>query len=169
MTPLRELSALLSECALYVGNNSGPKHIAAALGVPTIGIHSGVVDAVEWAPIGRRAVALRRNMVCSPCYLARMADCPRNFACMRGIEPTIVQEMSEVFLARPVERHVVSPLVETGAVVVAAPSLAAQQKARGRRKAVVAPKQAPKVGTPAVRAAKPAHKRRPKTSLARAR
>ncbi len=104
-TPLRELPALLSACALYVGNNSGPKHIAAALGVPTIGIHSGVVDAVEWGPIGKRAVALRRNMTCSPCYLARMEDCPRNFACMRGLEPTIVQEVSEVFLARPVERH----------------------------------------------------------------
>ena len=62
---------LLRACALYVGNNSGPKHIAAALGVPTIGIHSGVVDAIEWGPIGKRAVALRRNMTCSPCYLAR--------------------------------------------------------------------------------------------------
>lgn len=40
-TPLRDLPGLLASCVLYVGNNSGPKHIAAALGVPTIGIHSG--------------------------------------------------------------------------------------------------------------------------------
>ena len=34
-TTLAELTALLACCALYVGNNSGPKHIAAAMGVPT--------------------------------------------------------------------------------------------------------------------------------------
>ncbi len=119
-TPLRDLPSLLSACALYVGNNSGPKHIAAALGVPTIGIHSGVVDAIEWGPIGNRAVALRRNMTCSPCYLARMEDCPRNYACMRGLEPSLVQEVSEVFLARQVERPTVKPLVEPRLPVIVA-------------------------------------------------
>ena len=51
-TSLAELAALLGAYALYVGNNSGPKHIAAALGVPTVGIHSGVVDAAEWGRSG---------------------------------------------------------------------------------------------------------------------
>ncbi len=112
-TPLRRLPELLLACALYVGNNSGPKHIAAALGVPTIGIHSGVVDAIEWGPVGKRAVAMRRNMACSPCYLARPQDCTRNLACMRGLEPSFVQEMSEIFLARPLDRDVAVPLIET--------------------------------------------------------
>jgi ADP-heptose:LPS heptosyltransferase len=111
-TSLRQLPELLRACALYVGNNSGPKHIAAALGVPTIGIHSGVVDAIEWGPIGARAVAVRRNMSCSPCYLARTEDCPRAFACMRGLEPIAVQEVAEIFLAQPVLRPAVTPLVE---------------------------------------------------------
>ena len=122
-TPLRQLPDLLRACALYVGNNSGPKHIAAALGVPTIGIHSGVVDAIEWGPIGERAVAVRRNMTCSPCYLARMEDCPRGFACMRGLEPTAVQEVSEILLARPVDRRVVEPLVEPEPPVAAPPEV----------------------------------------------
>jgi len=81
-TSLTELTQLLACCALYVGNNSGPKHIAAAIGAPTIGVHSGVIDSSEWAPIGKRALALRRNMTCSPCYLAREVDCPRNLACL---------------------------------------------------------------------------------------
>src|SRR5581483_8410224 len=38
---LAELPELLAGCALFVGNNSGPKHIAAALRVPTVGIESG--------------------------------------------------------------------------------------------------------------------------------
>jgi hypothetical protein len=129
-TPLRRLPELLRASALYVGNNSGPKHIAGALGVPTIGIHSGVVDAIEWGPIGERAVALRRNMACSPCYLARLEDCPRNFACMRGLEPTVVQEVSEIFLSRPVDRRVVPPFVEPE-LEIASPS---PVKAKRRRK-----------------------------------
>ena len=137
-TPLRQLPDLLRACVLYVGNNSGPKHIAAALGVPTIGIHSGVVDAIEWGPIGRRAVALRRNMSCSPCYLARTKDCPRGFACMRGLEPGAVQAVSAILLAHPVDRQVIEPLVEP-APPVAAPReelvvIPVQKLKRGRRR-----------------------------------
>ena len=82
---LAELPVLLRACALYVGNDSGPKHIAAALGVPTVGIHSGTVDATERGPLGPASVALRREMSCSPCYLAFARDCHRGLACLRGI------------------------------------------------------------------------------------
>jgi ADP-heptose:LPS heptosyltransferase/GT2 family glycosyltransferase len=127
-TSLRQLPELLRACAIYIGNNSGPKHIAAALGVPTIGLHSGVVDAIEWGPIGQRAIALRRNMTCSPCYLARLEDCPRNFACMRGLEPTSVQEVAEFFLARPVDRKLSAPLVEPKPEIVASPPKASDAR-----------------------------------------
>jgi ADP-heptose:LPS heptosyltransferase/GT2 family glycosyltransferase len=135
-TSLRQLPDLLCACALYVGNNSGPKHIAAAFGVPTIGIHSGVVDATEWGPIGARAVALRRNMTCSPCYLARLEDCPRGFACMRGLDPAAVQETAELFLARPVAAPVGKPLIEASPKVVtrAAPPKRAAKPRRSRRR-----------------------------------
>jgi len=86
-TRLSELPDVLRACQLYVGNDSGPKHMAAALGVPTIGIHSGSVDAGEWGPMGETAIALRRDMSCSPCYLSRISDCHRDLACMRGLRP----------------------------------------------------------------------------------
>jgi ADP-heptose:LPS heptosyltransferase/GT2 family glycosyltransferase len=101
-TALSDLPRLLSACCLYIGNDSGPKHIAAALGVATIGIHSGVVDAIEWGPVGRRAVALRRDMTCSPCYLAKAEDCPRGLACLRHLEPSVVHQAASLLLARPV-------------------------------------------------------------------
>ena len=101
-TSLVVLPKLLAACVLYIGNDSGPKHIAAAMGLATIGIHSGVVDAAEWGPVGDRAVALRRNMTCSPCYLAVAADCPRGLACLRGLEATHVHNLAEMMLARPV-------------------------------------------------------------------
>jgi ADP-heptose:LPS heptosyltransferase len=81
-----DLPKLIARSALFVGNDSGPKHMAAALGVPTVGIHSGVVDAHEWGPAGPRAVAIRRNMSCSPCFIDRSADCPRALACLAGLD-----------------------------------------------------------------------------------
>jgi ADP-heptose:LPS heptosyltransferase len=85
-TGLRDLPAVLRAADLYVGNDSGPKHMAAALGVPTIGIHSGSVDSGEWGPLGPSSVTIRRDMTCSPCYLAHAADCHRGLACLVGIK-----------------------------------------------------------------------------------
>jgi ADP-heptose:LPS heptosyltransferase len=99
-TSLVDLPRLLKNCVLYIGNDSGPKHIAAAVGIPTVGIHSGVVDPVEWGPIGPNAVALRRNMTCSPCYLANASDCPRSLACLRLFEPNLVYETADMLLKR---------------------------------------------------------------------
>jgi ADP-heptose:LPS heptosyltransferase len=163
-TTLRQLPELLRACALYIGNNSGPKHIAAALGVPTIGLHSGVVDAIEWGPVGTRAVALRRNMSCSPCYLARQEDCPRGFACMRGLEPFAVQEVAETFLARPVERQTTVPLIEpevVAAVVAAVPEV---PKVRRRRKADADTGEAMAEGTEAAEVVRPEPRPRRKRS-----
>jgi ADP-heptose:LPS heptosyltransferase/SAM-dependent methyltransferase len=87
---LADLPNLMLRCVLFVGNDSGPKHLAASLGVPTVGVHSGVVDPREWGPIGPNALSLRREMECSPCYLTNPADCHRNNACMTGLMPGAV-------------------------------------------------------------------------------
>jgi ADP-heptose:LPS heptosyltransferase len=58
---LPEASACLSRCALYVGNDSGLMHLAAASGTPTLGLF-GPTPAAEYAPAGRRtAVALANS------------------------------------------------------------------------------------------------------------
>ncbi len=96
---LAEVPTLISKCTLFVGNNSGPHHIAGALGVPTIGVHSGVVDSMEWGPLGDNALAIRRNMSCSPCYIDKRGDCPKNLACIRGLGPYAVYEVAAKLLA----------------------------------------------------------------------
>jgi len=132
-TALADLPRLLATCALYVGNDSGPKHIAAAVGVPTLGVHSGVVDPVEWGPMGPRAVALRRNMTCSPCYLANAEDCPRALACLRFLEPSLVYEAAAMLLKPPVSRIGEDPDAEAIQQAIAdAP--APLRKPRGRAK-----------------------------------
>ena len=81
---------------------AGTRCISAPLtpSIPTVGIHSGVVDPVEWGPLGPNAVALRRNMTCSPCYLAKAEDCPRALACLHALEPNLVHETADLLLAR---------------------------------------------------------------------
>jgi len=61
-----ELSAVLAQAAVVVTNDSGPMHIAAALGAPTLGLF-GPETPVMYGPLGLRARALYRPPPCSPC------------------------------------------------------------------------------------------------------
>jgi lipopolysaccharide heptosyltransferase II len=68
--PLRELAALIAACDLYITNDAGPLHIAAAVNTPTIGLFGPGEDSI-WFPYsgadGHRA--LRRDVPCHPCHL----------------------------------------------------------------------------------------------------
>ncbi|HLY45270.1 MAG TPA: glycosyltransferase family 9 protein [Stellaceae bacterium] len=90
--PLDELPALLAGASLFLGNDSGPKHLAAGLGVPTVGVHAGSVDAREWGPVGPSAIAVARLTVCSPCYLSKIEDCRRGLVCLRALGPAQVYD-----------------------------------------------------------------------------
>ena len=96
---LSDLVALLSASALFVGNNSGPKHLAASLGVPTVGIHSGNVDPREWGPAGRRAVAVWRHVHCALCQFSKPEQCDRSLACLTGLRPVDVYPVCKRLLA----------------------------------------------------------------------
>jgi ADP-heptose:LPS heptosyltransferase len=102
---LAELPSLLAGMSLFLGNDSGPKHIAAGLGVPTVGIHGGTVDVREWGPVGPAAIAVSRSVVCSPCYLSNAEDCRRGLACMQQLEPAQVYAACKrlLLLAAPIE------------------------------------------------------------------
>jgi ADP-heptose:LPS heptosyltransferase/GT2 family glycosyltransferase len=98
-TGMNDLPHVVLASDLFIGNDSGPKHMAAGLGVPTIGVHSGVVDATEWGPLGPNAVAMRRDMNCGPCYLEQVSDCHRGHACMTGLLPRDVYRVCQRLLA----------------------------------------------------------------------
>ena len=91
---LAELETLMLEAELFIGNNSGPQHLAASLGVPTVGVYSGVVDVTEWGTLGDRAIAVQRQMYCSPCYLSHRHECPRQMACVEDLHPSSILEAS---------------------------------------------------------------------------
>jgi lipopolysaccharide heptosyltransferase II len=85
--PLRTLAALLSECTAYVANDSGPMHVAAAVGTPTIGIF-GPGEENVWFPYSREAghSAFRHNVPCHPCHLDFCNRQGEGFMeCMKGL------------------------------------------------------------------------------------
>jgi lipopolysaccharide heptosyltransferase II len=66
---MQELAALLSDCDVLICNNSGPLHLAAALGVATVST-MGPTEPVLWWPQGKNQVVIRRDLACSPCNKA---------------------------------------------------------------------------------------------------
>jgi lipopolysaccharide heptosyltransferase II len=90
-TSLTQLAALLKRADLLISGDSGPMHMAAAVGTPLIAIH-GPTDPALSGPVSHHATILRSDIWCSPCYQAKeTADC-RFFTtqCMKNITPTQV-------------------------------------------------------------------------------
>ncbi|MBU0741588.1 lipopolysaccharide heptosyltransferase II [bacterium] len=81
-TSLVEVASLLREAAVFVGNDSGLMHLAAALGKATVGIYGSTSTA--WTrPRGPAATSVRaEGFPCQPCYLP---SCPRESFCLDSI------------------------------------------------------------------------------------
>lgn len=68
MTTLPQLAAVLAACDLFVGNDGGPAHLAAAVGTPVVTLMSGVHAANVWDPAGGFGYAVRAGaLACAPC------------------------------------------------------------------------------------------------------
>ncbi len=72
---LSQVSAVLERSRLFLGNDSGITHLAAAVGVATIALF-GPSDSRQWAPRGRSVTVVRRQMECAPCSVVTMKSCP---------------------------------------------------------------------------------------------
>jgi heptosyltransferase-2 len=84
-TDLRLLAGVLARCAVFVSNDSGAMHLAAAVGVPVVAIF-GPTDERITAPLGDHDVLLR-PVFCRPCMLR---DCPIDHRCMTRISADAV-------------------------------------------------------------------------------
>jgi heptosyltransferase-2 len=72
--PLRVTMALLKRCSLFVGNDSGVMHLAAASGVPLLALF-GPQSPVKFGPWSERAVVLYKKFPCSPCRQKFFTEC----------------------------------------------------------------------------------------------
>jgi lipopolysaccharide heptosyltransferase II len=80
-TSLETLIGVLAESSLMITNDSGPMHIAAALGVPTVAVF-GSTDERVTSPCGPRTRVVKHPVECSPCLLR---ECPIDHRCMDGV------------------------------------------------------------------------------------
>ena len=80
-TTLREAIYLISQCRLFISNDSGLMHIAGALNIPTIALF-GSTNPATTSPAGNKSTIVRREVSCSPCLKEK---CPTDFRCMKLI------------------------------------------------------------------------------------
>lgn len=88
---VRELMAMIRQCALFITNDSGPMHIAAAFEIPLVAIF-GPTDPQMTSPLDDRSLLLRQQVECSPCFLR---ECPIDHRCMTRITLEEVYEAAE--------------------------------------------------------------------------
>jgi heptosyltransferase-2 len=94
-TSIADLPALLSECHLFLGNDSGAMHVAAAVGLPVVGVF-GPTDPEGTAPVTPRVTIVQQKPYCSPCFLRR---CPTDHRCMTAVTPAMVATALQSALA----------------------------------------------------------------------
>ncbi len=79
---VRESAALLEGCSFYLGNDTGPMHLAAAVGRPCVGVFSAQDWPGRWHPYGQGHQVLRSDPPCAGC---RLPVCSRHLRCLTDI------------------------------------------------------------------------------------
>ncbi|UJS17949.1 MAG: glycosyltransferase family 9 protein [Candidatus Jettenia sp.] len=86
--PLPNLAAIIKQCNVFIGNDSGITHLAAAVGVHTIAIF-GSTDPNVWGPRGEWVKILHKKSDCSPCF----PDTRRNCFLQTCLEAVTVEDV----------------------------------------------------------------------------
>jgi lipopolysaccharide heptosyltransferase II len=98
--PFAERAAFFQRCLLYVGNDSGPMHLAVASGCPVVGVF-GPSPVHLYRPYGGRARTVRLDIPCSPCFVhGNFPRCPNRHACMQELQASTVASACRELLAQ---------------------------------------------------------------------
>ena len=81
-TTVRELAALLERADVMVTNDTGPMHMAVAVGCPVVALF-GPTNPYRYGPVGRKHQVVHTTMECFPC--SERSRCARQFECMNTI------------------------------------------------------------------------------------
>lgn len=94
-----QLAAVIDECDVMIGHDSGPLHLAAALGKPCLGLYLAMASAWDTAPYLEGAVSIEPDIACHPC--SESGDCS-DPKCHQSITPELVADVAiEMF-----KRHI---------------------------------------------------------------
>jgi heptosyltransferase II len=94
-TAIADLPAFLSQCHLFIGNDSGAMHVAASAGLPIVAVF-GPTDPLGTAPVTPRCSILQQKPYCSPCFLRR---CPTDHRCMKEVTVEMMDHAARSWLA----------------------------------------------------------------------
>ena len=86
-TTLRELAATLKLCELVLTNDTGPMHLAAAVGTRVVAIFGSTSPELTGPIFSPKAKVIRQPPPCSPCFLR---ECPIDLRCLREVRPETV-------------------------------------------------------------------------------
>lgn len=94
-TSIADLPALLAQCHVFIGNDSGAMHVAAGVGLPVVAVF-GPTDPYGTAPVTPRCTIVQQRPYCSPCFLRH---CPTDHRCMSAITPEMVEAAAKPWLS----------------------------------------------------------------------
>lgn len=95
-TDIDKLAGLLAACDLFIGVDSGPLHLAAAVGVRTLGLYFASANVHETGPLGNGHIVIQADPECAPCREDN-PDC-ENIACREMITPELAASAAERIL-----------------------------------------------------------------------
>ncbi len=96
------MARVLSRCRLYIGNDSGLTHLAAAVGQPEVLALFGPTDPRVWAPLGPQVRTLTAPCPQAPCAVGRTITCPETH-CLEALTPETVLAAAAQVLSAPGE------------------------------------------------------------------
>jgi heptosyltransferase-2 len=101
---LRQFIALLNCTSLFITNDSGPMHIAAALDIPTIALF-GSTDHTRTGPVSKNAVVITKSVECSPCF---KRTCHRgDYKCLNDIKVSdVFRNAMEIMKEKGMKKYV---------------------------------------------------------------
>ena len=88
-----QFDGLLSHCAVFVGNDTGPKHLAALRGTAVVSIHMGAVNWSEWGQDGS-GVIITRRVPCYGCGIELEEECGKALPCLKDVSAEEVSNKS---------------------------------------------------------------------------
>lgn len=97
---LGEVAALLKRCKMFISNDSGPVHIAVAVGAPVISIFGRLdpgLSPTRWGPVGPRDIVIHKDAGCKYC---KAHNCEINFKCLDAITVEDVLGAAETLLKK---------------------------------------------------------------------
>lgn len=93
---IRETISLINSCRLFIGSDSGPMHIADALGKKSVCLFGAHGVKGVWEPVSENALVIRKDVSCAECL---KKDCPDNI-CLKQISPQEVAQAVRKTLLR---------------------------------------------------------------------